>query len=62
MKAQDVRKKSTGELQKLLGEIESELRSFRFGMAGAHTKNVRKSRELKADVARINLVINERVS
>lgn len=60
MKAQDVRKKSTVELQKLLGELEAELRAFRFGMSGARTKNVRKSRSVKADVARIKLVIGER--
>jgi ribosomal protein L29 len=60
MKATDVRKKTDGELNKLLGELEVELRNFRFGMSGGRTKNIRRSRALRADIARIRGVLTER--
>ncbi|MES2014596.1 MAG: 50S ribosomal protein L29 [Patescibacteria group bacterium] len=60
MKAIDVRKKSDTELTKLMGELESELREFRFGMSGGRTKNVRLARKIRADIARIKGVMTER--
>lgn len=60
MKAIDVRKKTDSELMKALGELEIELREFRFGMSGSRTKNVRKARGIRADIARIKLVMAER--
>lgn len=62
MKAIDVRKKNDSELQKLLGDLEIELREFRFGMSGGRTKNVRKARGIRADIARIKVVMAERVA
>lgn len=62
MKAIDVRKKSDGELSKLLGELQVELREFRFEMSGGRTKNVRKARALRRDIARIKLVMAERLA
>ncbi len=57
MKASDVRKKSAAELEKLLGELQAELREFRFGMSGGRTKNVKKARTLRADIARIKTIL-----
>lgn len=60
MKPTDVRKKSTQDLEKLLTELEGELREFRFSMSGGKTKNVRRARVVRHDIARIKGVITER--
>ncbi len=60
MKPADVRKKSTQDLEKLLTELESELREFRFSMSGGKTKNVRRARVVRHDIARVKSVIGER--
>jgi len=60
MKSADIRKKPVGELAKLLNELENELREFRFGMSGGRTKNVRKGRMLRHDIARIKSVLSEK--
>lgn len=60
MKPVDVRKKSTEELAKLVHDLEEELREFRFGMSGGRTKNVRKARVARHDVARIKSILEER--
>jgi ribosomal protein L29 len=59
MKAKDIRKKGREELTKLLGELESELREFRFGMSGGRTKNVKRARAIRADIARIKTIMTE---
>jgi large subunit ribosomal protein L29 len=60
MKPTDLRKKSAEELDKLLTELEGELREFRFGMSGGRTKNVRRARVLRHDIARLKTVMSER--
>ncbi len=60
MNATDVRKKSDNELAKILTELERELHEFRFGMSGGRTKDVRKARTVRHDIARIKLVLTER--
>ena len=45
--------KTTGELKKLIAEKREALRGFRFGSAGARTKNVKFGRTVKKDIARI---------
>lgn len=62
MKPADVRKKSTEELTKLITELETELREFRFGMSGGRAKNVRKARQLRHDIARVKTVLTERIA
>ena len=62
MKAIDVRKKSQDELAKLLAELETELREFRFEMSGGRIKNVKRAREIRADIARVKTVMHERLS
>lgn len=59
MKTTDIRKKKGTDLHKLLAEQEAELRTFRFGMSGSHTKNVKRAREIRKDIARIKTVLNE---
>lgn len=59
MKAQDVRKKSPADLQKLREELTVELREFRFGMSGGQKKNIRRARTLRKDIARIKTILNE---
>ncbi len=59
MKPTDIRKKSPEDLKKLLDELEAELREFRFGMSGGRTKNVKRARAIRADVARIKTVLSE---
>jgi ribosomal protein L29 len=57
MKAEYVRKKSRTELMKFLEELEGELREFRFGMSGGRTKNVKRARVIRADIARVKTVL-----
>jgi ribosomal protein L29 len=59
MKTSEIRKKSAAEITKVLGEHEAELRTFRFGMSGSHTKNVKRARAIRKDIARIKTVLNE---
>lgn len=59
MKAKDIRKKSAADLKKELGELETELREFRFGMSGGRTKNVKRARTIRKDIARIKTVMSE---
>lgn len=60
MKIQDVRKKTEGDLSKLLRDLSEELREFRFSMAGGQKKNVRKGRALRHDIARVKTVLAEK--
>lgn len=59
MKAKDIRKKNSDELKKDLAELTSELREFRFGMSGGRTKNVKRAREIRRVIARINTILSE---
>lgn len=59
MKAKDIRKKSAADLTKELAELETELREFRFGMSGGRTKNVKRARTIRKDIARIKTVMSE---
>ncbi len=58
MKPNDIRKKNPTELRKMVAEMETELREFRFGMSGARTKNVRRARTIRKDIARIKTILS----
>jgi len=58
MKTTDLRKKNETELHKLLTEQESELRSIRFGTSSGGTKNVKKARSIRKDIARIKTILH----
>ena len=45
--AKDLEKTNTADLEKTLAEKRVELQSFRFGIAGSRTKNVKAGRDLK---------------
>ena len=60
MKPADLRKKNPTELSKLYAELEAELREFRFGMSGGRIKNVKRARAIRADIARIKMVLSEK--
>jgi ribosomal protein L29 len=59
MKAKDLKKKSGADLSKQLVELETELREFRFGMSGGRTKNVKRARTIRKDIARIKTVMSQ---
>jgi len=57
IKVKDISNKTVADLTKMLGEKKEILRVFRFGGAGAKTKNVKEGRSLKKDIARIMTAI-----
>jgi large subunit ribosomal protein L29 len=60
MKAQELRKKSDSELQKILQQKRERLQNLRFDLASGRVKNVREIREIKKDIARILTILNQR--
>lgn len=60
MKTTDLRKKSPADLVKTLREHEAELRGIRFGTTSGGSKNVRRARTIRKDIARINTIANEK--
>lgn len=57
---QDIQKKSDAELQKHVEEKREEVRKFRFGTAGAGTRDVRAVRNAKQEIARCLTELNAR--
>jgi ribosomal protein L29 len=53
MKMKDITTKTAPDLQKMLAEKRESLRVFRFGAAGAKSKNVREGRAIRKDIARM---------
>lgn len=60
MKAQELKKKSTEELNKLLNDKKSQAVSLKINIAGGNVKNVRELRGLKKDIARMLTILKER--
>jgi len=60
MKMNDLVKKKDADLDKLLKEKRESFRSFRFGMTGTKTRNVKEGKALRVDVAQILTEINKR--
>lgn len=58
MTFKDISTKTAGDLQKLVAEKRSALRTFRFGGAGAKTKNVREGRAIRKEIAQILTALN----
>ncbi|MDQ5957873.1 MAG: ribosomal protein [Patescibacteria group bacterium] len=59
MNTKDLRKKSEADLKKLLQEKRESLLAFRFGVAGAKTKNVKEGRNTRKIVAQILTILRE---
>lgn len=60
MNAKEIALKTPADLIKLLSEKNEALRVFRFGAAGAKSKNVREGRAIRKEIARILTVLNSR--
>lgn len=59
MKMKDITNKTKADLDKLIVDKREALRVFRFGTAGAKTKNVKESKGIKKDIARIMTAIQK---
>jgi ribosomal protein L29 len=53
LKMKDISNKTQADLAKMVAEKQEILRVFRFGGAGAKTKNVKEGRTVRKDIARI---------
>ncbi len=62
MKTKDISTKTPADLTRLVAEKREALRVFRFGSAGAKTKNVKEGKTLRKDIARILTVLNAKKS
>ena len=62
MKMKEITTKTTADLNKLIAEKQESLRVFRFGTAGAKTKNVKEGRTIRKDIARMMTVISMKKS
>jgi len=58
MKMKEITNKTATDLNRLLTEKKEALRAFRFGSAGAKTKDVKAGRTLRKDIARIMTELN----
>ena len=59
MKTKDLRKKNIGELEAEIEDKRKALSDLRFGNTGNKTKNVKQSKNLRRDIAKIMTLINE---
>jgi ribosomal protein L29 len=53
LKMKDITNKTKADLAKMVGEKREALRAFRFGGAGAKTRNVKEAKTVRKDIARI---------
>ena len=60
MKINKIREMSSPELEKELGELNSELFKLQFSLATHGLDNPMKIKEVKKDIAKINTVLTER--
>lgn len=58
LKTKDISGKTPADLNKLITEKREALRVFRFGGAGAKTKNVKEGNVIRKDIARIMTALN----
>lgn len=60
MKMKEIQSKTREDLSRMVAEKREMLRVFRFGSAGAKTKNVREGRALRKDIARMLTALNKK--
>lgn len=60
LKTKDIINKTPADLAKLVSEKREALRTFRFGAAGAKTKNVKEGATIRKDIARIMTVMTSK--
>ncbi len=58
MKTKDITNKTPPDLTRLVGEKREALRVFRFGTAGAKSKNVKEGRTIRKEIAQILTFLN----
>jgi ribosomal protein L29 len=58
IKMKDITNKTHADLAKLASDKRESLRVFRFGAAGAKTKNVKEGKGIRKDIARILTAMN----
>jgi ribosomal protein L29 len=58
MKKTDISNKTPADLAKLISEKREALRVFRFGSAGAKTKNVKEGKMIRKEIARMMTALN----
>jgi len=61
MKKIDLKKKTVTDLNKALAEDRASLREFRFALSGSRTKDLKKGKNLKRNIARTLTELNARV-
>ncbi len=57
IKMKDIQNKTQADLKKMVAEKREALRAFRFGGAGAKTKDVKQGRSIRKDIARMLTLI-----
>ncbi len=50
---EDIKKMNDNEIKKSITEKQEKLRSFRFGISGGKTKNVKEGRTLRREIAQL---------
>jgi len=60
MEMKEITAKNPSDLGKMLSEKREALRVFRFGAAGAKSKNVREGRAIRKEIARIMTALNQK--
>jgi ribosomal protein L29 len=58
---EEIRKKTDGDLRKLLTEKREDLRKFRFDVTGTRVRNVKFGRGVRKEIAQILTELNARV-
>ena len=62
LKIKDLATKTHADMAKLVADKRESLRVFRFGAAGAKSKNVKEGKGIRKDIARILTVMNSKKS
>jgi len=58
----DLHDKNEKDLAKTISEKEVGLRTFRFGLSGSKTRNVREGRAIRKDIARLKTELSKRAA
>ncbi len=60
MKAEEIRRKSEEECEKLLQEARGKIQKFHFSVATGKPKNTKEAANLRKDIARIKTILREK--
>lgn len=62
MKVKDLRLKSDKELKDMINDFQKKLWNLRFNSTAGKIKNVKESKEIKKNIARIKTILKENIS